>query len=221
MRGKAVADPRAELRGHQVSGGREPPRSAAGQACAPFSCGSSAPQGRQLCARVPPVVTRHRCGLRPGSRAPQAPDPEGPADAHGGQLSAVHEAVNGHLRQEHDRGDLGHGQERERSSRSRLLDHRAHSPSGVLSWAAWPSGADPSGRPRLRAGIRRRRRSRSFSWELDCTTGLRPCRSVERQPVVRVCVVHPARGDVEQLLAVPGWGRAGRRGRGPRVRRSG
>src|SRR3954469_318408 len=55
---------------------------------------------------------------------------EGPADADGGQLAAVHEAVHGHLRHPHDPRDLGHGQEADRSARSGLVDRgpRSHGP---------------------------------------------------------------------------------------------
>ena len=38
-------------------------------------------------------------------------DPEGAADAYGGELSVVDQSIDGHLGDAHHRGHLGHGQE--------------------------------------------------------------------------------------------------------------
>src|SRR3954451_21024010 len=46
-------------------------------------------------------------------------DPEGAAHADGGQLATVDEAVDGHLRDAHEGGDLGDGQERDGGTRGR------------------------------------------------------------------------------------------------------
>ena len=67
-------------------------------------------------------------------------NPERPADADSGQVAAVHEPVDGHLRDPHERGHLGHGQEPDLRKPFLGLGWKRHLLAPILS-PAYPAAA--------------------------------------------------------------------------------
>src|SRR3954471_17467533 len=72
--------------------------------------GQGGPSSGDVGVGVPQVVVHGALG-----------HPEGAADANGGELATVDEAVDGHLRDAHESGDLGDGQERDGGAGGRHL----------------------------------------------------------------------------------------------------